>query len=703
MDAPAPHLLTPTHARALAGWLRGAPLTLLFGGAGADTTALLRAGLLPLLRRRTSDLQASLGLQLAGAAQAPATRRSFAGRAADRMALPADEAELLIVVDGWSAAPGAQVLEQLRRVLPGDVARSLATVGSLATAVAELRRSCAARLLFVFDRFDDCLDAVDRAPPGSEGFAEDITAVANDSTLRAHFLLAVRDASEARLHAFAGRIDGYGAQCLRLPPDPAAGVEPKRRAPAPTPGIDRAMPDLDALLARVAASAAATSAATAATADAFDRSSSAPAGMAAAARVSTRLTPPVAPHTGWPGHTAPTPSIQAPSPAPKTSMAAAHTPADDVDIVAAFADAPLPPGRPSRAAAAPMVGVAAAVVLAVLAYVLWPLSERTPDSAVPLAGLPARAAPPAAAIAPTVSAVAGAAPSRSVDTPAPASFADELQALLAAAGDAAPLADASDPLAFAPGAPRLAVARYDALQSHHARDAKALNIVVPLAVQALVFVTRRDTPLEFIHQIAGRPIDAGVPGGPRARSAAQLHTSLFGSAWQAASDATHSEQAALHKLAAGSSAGVALVGAEALDAFVRTDPVAARRLKALRLDADQPSSRAALRHYLPLTLPAAAHRGWLDAPLPTLGVMSFVVTPASSAAADRARVEAFALALCRQLPRLARSGSPAWRQVAPLEPVPALWPYSATAARVFADCAAPGSQVSQQLKEGARS
>ena len=297
-------------------------------------------------------------------------------------------------------------------------------------------------------------------------------------------------------------------------------------------------------------------------------------------------------------------------------------------------------------------------------------------------------------------------------SPAPAasaSYATELATLLgpAGGGDGAEATGWADALAFKAGAPRLVVARYDALRALRADPAAApLRIVAPLALDEVLFVVRADVavPLTFIHEIAGHRIDAGPATSARALTAATVHERLFGTRPAAWANPAPGEDAALQRLAASDGADVVVVvGAQALDAFAAAHPDTMRRLKLLGLDRQHASSTKVLQSYLPLTLRAAEHRAWLAQDTLALASMAFVVTSASADADDPEFIDRFARALCDRLPQLQRGGDPKWRAVAPQVQLPAGWPYSTAAARAFAVCAAPTVHLSKAPQpEGVR-
>lgn len=280
----------------------------------------------------------------------------------------------------------------------------------------------------------------------------------------------------------------------------------------------------------------------------------------------------------------------------------------------------------------------------------------------------------------------------------PTRFSVELAELIETAGGAAPAPSAAwaEALAFEPGAPRLAVAHYDALQAARTEPATApLRIVATLGLDEVLFVTRADSPLSYLHEIAGRRLDAGPIDGARALTAATVYEHLFGAGPPLLAGTARSEEAALQRLAQGSADVVVVVGTQTLDDFAARSPEAVQGLKLLRLDRRYAANARALRAYLPVTLRAAEHPGWLEQDTEALATMAFLVTTARVDEAEAAFVGRLARVLCTRLPQLQRTGDPQWREVAPALRLPVGWPYSASATRAFKACADPSPRPSR--------
>jgi hypothetical protein len=113
----------------------------------------------------------------------------------------------------------------------------------------------------------------------------------------------------------------------------------------------------------------------------------------------------------------------------------------------------------------------------------------------------------------------------------------------------------------------------------------------------------------------------------------------------------------------------------------------------LQLDPQNAASRRATATFLPTRVAPASGGGVEPAEgLRTLALMSFLVAPAGDSPALRNAIGAAAAAVCRNLPGLAQSGHPKWREVRPGMVLETDWPRSAVASDIFQVCAEPASR-----------
>lgn len=359
--------------------------------------------------------------------------------------------------------------------------------------------------------------------------------------------------------------------------------------------------------------------------------------------------------------------------------------------------------------------------------VLAPKGANPPGELPPLA---AALAPPRPAIGrPSTNSAAEAAAAPSVAPPSDSADARPRIGLVGEAGDRASESllsalrgDSSGPLpvqvdgVVAPDwpstlralqpQPRVALVRYDVLQA--ARRAPAsmrlppLEVLAPIAAEAICFVVRADSPLHTIHEIEDQPIDAGATRGARALTAAAVYRQMFGRAMPtlpARADA--SAEAALQGLRAPGSNQVVVVMASTMQAWLAASPSAARDVRLLRLDTREATRRGLFAGFLPLSAdvgPLAPDVGGKET---ALGLLSFLVSvrePAATRAGHDRDMAAFARTLCSRLPNL-RASSEAWRAVRPSLQLDVGHPYSAPAQAVLAGCD-PGSQATLPPRPG---
>lgn len=713
-------------ARVLAACLRAHRLTLLHGAAGSGKTRLLERGVLPLLRRRAADVAQR------GATQAPVVV-PFPDRRGPGAGTNPGRAEVAIVFNAWHGAPLTALQARIDALLSLAPAQRPAIRLSLSASLATLSKLFGVRFLFIFDDFDACLGA---APQRSEArqFVNEMIHAARRPGLPAHFLLVLRDAGGPQLERLRTRTADIDTHTLQLGRGPDAFAPPALREvlveqdasvpptapPVPTQALKDWYGVIDAIVAK---------AANAARLDAPpDRGEDLWANLAALQAAAVDAAPDAAPGD------APDDFIdEAAKPAPAAPFAAAAT--------TAATPAPLRRAQPVRARALPMQapasaprrvlpaslgGLALVLVLTSLAYRYWPAPAEPPGtriaaptpSATPTAppqrlralpspgsgetGIPIPPAFVAAATpnppAPPTPALPGLGIVTDVEDGTDTRIAGELALALGpeASIHLRRLASAgwADALAGLHGQPRVAIVRYDALQAARRQGSvSGLQIVTPLYVDEIYVLVRADSELNYIHQIAGRRINVGPAGGSRALTAGALYERLFGTTLPATEQGALNEDAALARLLEGKSLdALLLVGARPSEWLSHLPAERLRALKLLKLDRANAASRKALQAYLPASLrwpgPAASE------PVPTLGVMSFLVAAEPPDAAAAERLGRFAQALCNKLPVLQRDGHPKWREVQPGLRLEVGWPYAEAATQAYRNCQSASPQAS---------
>jgi hypothetical protein len=687
----------------LANLLRASRLTCLIGAAGAGKTSLLTQGVLPLLRRRASDRPAAAGL-------VPAERVSgvvvpFPDRR-QRSLLAERRAEVPVFFDAWHA--------NSQRALRARIHAALGLVDDaslpvpLAPLLAALHARHRVRFLFVFDGFEELLEAATRQAE-AQAFVDEWVRAVNQPLLPANFLLGADDRAQPLLAALRAQVPGLEDQIVRLSREsgetrlrqPAAAAA-QAPSSASEPGTDNFSLSLDAMLARVARVAGQEAR------ERADETAAEPEAPSAAAATPGRL---LAPQSSAPSTAPPTPTTPSTPPMARPGGAARHAratvqagaaraahvenaPVSTIATAMAMAAEVVSPQQPAPQPAAARAGrvwpragwLAPPLAAAVLAFWLWPRGEAPEPAAAPrIAAVPAPAAPPVLAVpAPTpkpapLPVLARFGIGSDAESGTDRQMAEELARGVAAAGVA--LVPTGAP---AGTSPRLEIVRYDALQA----AGSALDIVMPMHTEEIYFIVRADSPLKFIHELQGRRINMGPAGGARAASATGVYRRMFGTGLPASPAGALDKHAALQRLLAGRDLDVmVVVDAQPASWLAGLPPDEARGIRLLALDASRPASRKALQAYLPATVRATHYRNTLAQDLPTLGVMSFLVAPqADGEGAPAADLGVLGRAVCAALPGLQRAGHPKWAEVKPALQLPAGPPYAPAAAAALQAC-----------------
>ena len=136
-------------AKLLATMLRTSRLTWVFAEAGADKSALLTTGVMPLLQRRRSD-RGELG-DAASAGGSPAVPRER------RRRQQRPRRELALYFDAWGEEPLTQLKRRILTLAPVATTADDDSLAGLLQHVAQRQRL---HFVVVFDRFEDYLALV---------------------------------------------------------------------------------------------------------------------------------------------------------------------------------------------------------------------------------------------------------------------------------------------------------------------------------------------------------------------------------------------------------------------------------------------------------------------------------------------------------------------------------------------------------------
>ena len=214
----------------LAELLRTSRLALLFGEAGSDKTALLKSGLMPLLRRRAGDTVGPVAARESGVVVPfPDRRRRASARAAKR------RRELVVYFDNWAEAPLASLKARIHMAAATDAAELQTESARLSETLALLGKRLEADFIILLDRFEVFL----QAPSGREDitqFTNELVEAINQAQLPANFLISLDEEARPRLAGLRGSIPGFDDFSLRLT-CPHGSRPAGAPAPSPVPSI----------------------------------------------------------------------------------------------------------------------------------------------------------------------------------------------------------------------------------------------------------------------------------------------------------------------------------------------------------------------------------------------------------------------------------------------------------------------------------
>ncbi len=217
----------------LAQLLRTSRLVLLFGEAGSDKTALLKSGLMPLLRRRAGDTAGPMAARESGVVVPfPDRRRRASARTAKR------RREFVVYFDDWAETPLESLKARIHLAAATDPAEVHAMPHRLSEILALLGKRLEADFIILLDRFEAFL----QAPSGRQDisqFANELAEAINQAQLPANFLIALDEQARPRLAGLRASIPGFDDFSLKLTCAP--GSRPAS-APPPSPAAAIAVP-----------------------------------------------------------------------------------------------------------------------------------------------------------------------------------------------------------------------------------------------------------------------------------------------------------------------------------------------------------------------------------------------------------------------------------------------------------------------------
>lgn len=221
-----------------------------------------------------------------------------------------------------------------------------------------------------------------------------------------------------------------------------------------------------------------------------------------------------------------------------------------------------------------------------------------------------------------------------------------------------------------------------------ARLIRPLRVVAPLYDEEIYFIVRADSPLQYVHEIRDKRINADRLQSGTALSATTLYRLMFGQPMSEGNVSFLSNEEALVKLTTDRTLDVVIIVAgQPAKILADMKPEAKQLVKLLKVDLAQPSTKAALQTYFPATIRSASYPNWLDQDVQGLSVKALLVTYDYAYKPTTEHMAGFARSLCRNLPILQTEGHPKWRDVEwTLPDLGAGWEYYAPIARILREC-----------------
>jgi TRAP-type uncharacterized transport system substrate-binding protein len=685
-------------AQLLADMLRISRLTVLYGAAGAGKTALLTSGVLPLLRRRATDRKLPPPSERRVVVPFPHCRR-----------IDRKTGELAVLFDTWDGLPLPQLTAALAGALPSGRTPLAAPLLDLPDCLTLWGRQLGLRFLVLFDHFEQFLTA-SAGRPGIAEFREEFARALIDPRVPVNFLVSVREEAEPLMEEFRSSMPELGDASLRLYAldiPRLSAMKPRaeslRAAMMVTPLTDVSARRPEDAESTPAESLSQPNEGTSRPAETPEiaREDPAPLFSLATQPIATIEEPLAAAEVSAPPSQPTTTSIEE----PLADVEAAEPPSQPRP---AFAEAPLPvldapivDAVPPRRATPRLKWLAASGAVVAAVVLIWSAQHF---AAKPLPVAPVAEAPPAKSVTADAQRTAdtAAAPanlpqivlslesSDSTDS----DIARDLSRIVAPEAGVQIVARSEPPAWKDENTPALAIVRYEALDAAsrlnggNSKARERLRVVTPLYTEELHALVRRDSPLEFVHELRGMRINVGPDQSSRRLTAARLYQRMFDAQLDPSKVSTLTDAAALTHLVKDKSLDAMLVVAGQPAKWLSDlPPDLARSVKLLKFDRNHPLAQKAIEAYLPATVRATSYAKWLSEDVPTLATMAFLVTLDYTNTAAAAKIDAFLRALCHNMPLLRQQGHPKWREVELGLELETGWPYLDSARKAFEGCA----------------
>ena len=218
----------------------------------------------------------------------------------------------------------------------------------------------------------------------------------------------------------------------------------------------------------------------------------------------------------------------------------------------------------------------------------------------------------------------------------------------------------------------------------------ALRVLLPLYNTEIHYITRVNSPMNFLHDIKDARINGGLVGSGAAFITHTLYRMMFNTPMPEKNATFMPNDEALVKLITDKSIDVAVVAAgQPAPIIANMKPEAQKFIKLLKFDPKHPSSKRPLSIYAPSTVRAASYPNLLTEDFTTISVGAFLVTYDYKLEATTQYLVRFARSLCQNFDTLQKSGHPKWREVSlALPELNKGWTYYPPIARELRSCMA---------------
>ncbi|MEO8935255.1 MAG: TAXI family TRAP transporter solute-binding subunit [Burkholderiaceae bacterium] len=217
---------------------------------------------------------------------------------------------------------------------------------------------------------------------------------------------------------------------------------------------------------------------------------------------------------------------------------------------------------------------------------------------------------------------------------------------------------------------------------------RPLRVVTPLYNEEIYFIVRADSPLQYVHEIKDKKMNVDRLQSGTALSATTLYRLMFGQPIPEGNATFLSNEEGLVKLTTEKTLDVVVVVAgQPAKLLADMKPEAKQLIRLLKVDPNNPATRAALQTYFPATIRSASYPNWLDEDVPGLAIKALLVTYDYSYKPTADHMIGFARSLCKNLPILQTEGHPKWRDVELTMPdLGAGWEYYAPVVNILRNC-----------------